>query len=69
MKPLKPKVKVPGKNRFRVGRGFSLGELCKAGVTLEKARKLGVYVDKRRRSIREENVEALNKYLREILES
>jgi len=43
----------------RVGRGFSLNELRKAGITIDVAEKLGIRVDRRRRSCREENVKAL----------
>ncbi|MCD6236292.1 MAG: ribosomal protein L13e [Thaumarchaeota archaeon] len=47
----------------RQGRGFSLNELKAAGITLDLAKKLGIRIDKRRRSKREENVEALKKLL------
>ena len=51
----------------REGRGFSLNELREAGITLDLARKLGIRVDKRRRSCRPENVEALKEFLRNVL--
>ncbi len=53
----------------RKGRGFSIGELREAGLTLEKAKRLGIYIDKRRRSIHPWNVEALRDYLKRIGES
>lgn len=62
-----PVVKIPRFGYgFRVGRGFSIGELKKAGLTVGRARMLGLYVDTRRRSVREENVEALKKFLEEL---
>lgn len=48
-----------GRNRWRAGRGFSLAELQQAGLTLGDAKRLGVPVDRRRRSCWPENVEAL----------
>ena len=50
----------------RKGKGFSLSELRAAGLTPEKARKLGIYVDKRRRSVHEWNVKALKDYLEKL---
>jgi large subunit ribosomal protein L13e len=51
---------------LREGRGFSLGELREAGLTPEKARRLGLYVDKRRRTVHPWNVEALRKFIEEL---
>lgn len=50
----------------RRGRGFSLGELRAVNLSASKARRLGLYVDERRRSVHLENVEALKKLLSEI---
>ncbi|MEM4446906.1 MAG: ribosomal protein L13e [Nitrososphaerota archaeon] len=62
MEKIKPMVRVPKSlNKVREGRGFSLGELREANLTLHDAKKIGVMVDKRRRSVHKENVEALRK--------
>ena len=63
-------VYKPGtrKREKRVGRGFSVGELKAAGITLDTARRLGIYIDKRRKSVHEENVETLKKLLEEARE-
>jgi len=73
---LRPPVAVVKKPRLRKlgpvdpgtrkGRGFSLGELREAGLTPEKARKLGIYVDKRRKTVHPWNVEALRDYLKKL---
>ncbi len=51
--------------RPREGHGFSLEELRKAELDVKKALKLGIPVDRRRRSLHEENVEALKRHLKE----
>lgn len=62
-----PIVKIPRFGYgFRAGRGFSIGELKKVGLSVGRARMLGLYVDTRRRSVREENVEALKKFLERL---
>ena len=50
----------------RKGRGFSLRELKEAGLDPKKARKLGIRVDKRRKSVHSWNVEALKKYIQQL---
>lgn len=64
-----PLVYKPGTGslKTRRGRGFSIGELKEAGIDLNLAKKLGIYVDKRRKSVHRENVEALKKYLEEVM--
>ena len=47
------------------GKGFSPGELKKAGTSLTEAVKLRVPVDPRRRTVHDENVEALKPVLKE----
>ena len=56
---MRPVVKSPRTHEIRVGRGFSLGELKRAGITLQEAKKFKVSIDSRRRSVREENVKRL----------
>ncbi|MBO3763429.1 MAG: ribosomal protein L13e [Thermoproteota archaeon] len=56
---LVPLVKSPITKKLREGKGFSIGELRQAGVTFELAKKLGIRIDRRRKSIREENVKTL----------
>lgn len=53
-----------GSMRERAGRGFSIGELGSAGVTLDAARRGEVPLDVRRRSVLEANVEALKVWLK-----
>lgn len=61
----RPVVKIPKAGYgFREGRGFSIWELREAGLSIGKARMLGLYVDTRRRSIRKDNVEALKRFLK-----
>ena len=72
--PPPPKAKVPlirkyggvSPRRLKIARGFSLGEIEKAGLTLEKARKIGVYVDIRRKTIHGVNVKNLEEWLKSI---
>ncbi|MEB3816828.1 MAG: 50S ribosomal protein L13e [Desulfurococcales archaeon] len=54
---------------LRRGRGFSLGELREAGLTPKQALKLGIYVDKRRRTVHPWNVEALKDFLKKLREA
>jgi len=65
MEKLKPVVKSPTKRKPRGGRGFSLGELKAVGLSFKRAKKLGIPIDKRRRSAHEENIEKLRKLLSE----
>jgi large subunit ribosomal protein L13e len=59
---------VISKGKKRKGRGFSLEELKLVGISLNEAKKLKIYIDKRRRSVYEENVELLKKLKKSELE-
>ncbi|BBG25224.1 ribosomal protein L13e [Sulfuracidifex tepidarius] len=48
-------------DKEKKGRGFSLGELAKAGLTKSEVRTLNVNVDIKRKSVYDVNVEALKK--------
>ena len=50
----------------RRGRGFSLGELKKAGIETVQAREMSLMVDPRRKSVYDFNVDILSKYAIEI---
>lgn len=53
----------------RPGRGFSLAELTSSGVEFNLARREGLSVDVRRRSVVEGNVEALKQWLKTAVAS
>lgn len=70
---LKPVVRCPSRRynmKERLGRGFSLAEITKAGLTIQKARELGIAVDIRRYTYSEEglerNVSRIKEYLSKI---
>ena len=57
---IKPVVYASTRKRWmREGRGFSLGEIRRAGLTLHEAKRLGIPVDKRRRTTHLRNVQML----------
>lgn len=63
-----PSVKSPKSARPRRGRGFSKEETYQAGLTIEDARKMGLIVDLRRKTVYPENVEALKQYMKDLEE-
>ena len=61
MHHIKPKIlKSDGKQRS--GRGFSPEELKKAGLNPTEAKRLEIPVDKRRKTVHDQNVEAIKAY-------
>ena len=62
-------VKRGKERKTREGRGFSQKELRSVGLSLGHALKMGIGVDKHRRSIHEENVKLLKEYLAKLEES
>ncbi len=49
--------------KVRIGGGFSVNELKEVNLSVREARKMGLYVDERRKSVHAENVEVLRNYL------
>lgn len=60
----RPKVSEK-RGRRSLGKGYSSGELKKAGLSMSEAVKLHVAVDPRRKTAHEENVEAIKTFLEE----
>jgi predicted flap endonuclease-1-like 5' DNA nuclease len=57
---VEPIVQSPSRRKHsRTGRGFSVKEVQDAGLTVAKAKKLGITVDKRRRTFHPENTRML----------
>lgn len=50
----------------RVGRGFSIGEIKQAGLTVQLARQFNIPLDFRRRSVHQHNVENLRKFAEKV---
>jgi large subunit ribosomal protein L13e len=62
-------VKYRGVERgFKIGRGYSLGELKEAGLNKKLAEHLNIPIDPKRKSVYSENVENLKKLLEMIKE-
>ena len=64
MHHIKPKILKPDEKQ-RLGKGFSREELKKAGVNLAVARAIELPIDMRRRTVHDENVEAIKAYAAE----
>ena len=63
-----PTVKSPKTAKPRRGRGFSREETSQSGLTIDDARKMGLIVDLRRKSVYPENIEALKQYTKDLEE-
>lgn len=68
MEPIKPIVLRKG-GKKRVGRGFSINELKKVNFNWKKALKMGIPIDVRRKTVHEENVEALKSILKSVMKT
>lgn len=53
---------------FKIGKGYSLGELKEAGVNCKIAKQLNIPIDPRRKSVHKENVENLKRFLEQVKE-
>lgn len=73
--PPPPLVKVPRLIKFgglppkewKIGRGYSIGEIKAVGLTVREARLLGIYVDERRDTVWEHNIQRLKEWLVKVL--
>ncbi len=63
-----PTVKRPKDAKPRRGRGFSREETSQAGLTIDNARKMGLIVDLRRKTVYPENIKALKQYTKDLEE-
>ena len=61
-----PTVRSPRDGRPKRGRGFSSEETTQAGLTIEEARRMGLIVDLRRKTVHPENVDALKQYMKDL---
>lgn len=64
MKTLRPKV-LKNDGKQRLGRGFSREELKRAGSNLNEALRFGISTDDKRKTVHEENIEAVKALLQE----
>ena len=61
-----PTVRTPKDGRPKRGRGFSREETAQAGLTIEEARRMGLIVDTRRKTVHPENIDALKQYMKDL---
>jgi ribosomal protein L13E len=60
---VKPRLTIPEANTFRQGRGFSCGEIEKAGASIDDLKTAHLRIDRLRRSVHEVNVKSLKEIL------
>ena len=73
--PPPPLVKVPRLIKYggvppkewKIGRGYSIGEIKAVGLTVRQARLLGIYVDERRDTVWEINIQRLKEWLEKVI--
>ena len=73
--PPPPLVKVPRliqygglpPREWKVGRGYSIGEIKALGLSVRDARLLGIYVDERRKTVWQHNIDRLREWLIKVL--
>ncbi len=73
--PPPPLVKVPRlishaglqPREWKIGRGYSVGEIKALGLSVREARLLGIYVDERRKTVWQHNIERLREWLIKVL--
>jgi predicted flap endonuclease-1-like 5' DNA nuclease len=62
---MQAQVRKEDDSGYRVGRGYSLSEVEKSGMRVSQVRKLGIYVDPRRSTLHEFNVQQLKALVEE----
>ncbi|MHA1644553.1 MAG: ribosomal protein L13e [Candidatus Freyarchaeota archaeon] len=66
MSEIEPRVmRCNDSKRFRAGKGFSLGEIQGAGLTVHEAKRLSLRIDRRRKTTHEINIQAIKAYVKE----
>ncbi|MBS7251715.1 MAG: ribosomal protein L13e [Candidatus Freyarchaeota archaeon] len=67
MSEIEPRVMHSQDSRkFRAGRGFSLGEISGAGLSVHEARRLSLRIDRRRKTTHEFNIDAIKTHIKEM---
>jgi ribosomal protein L13E len=60
---VRPKLTTPERDTFRQGRGFSRGEIEKAGASVDDLKTAHLRMDRLRRSVHEVNIKSLKELL------